>query len=233
MGDRDHYLEGQLPPPVLADETLAEPEGEKLPANYVDAPPPPKVKEKKTSEHHRLSLRDRLAQSTAQSAEHHQTIAAVIRKTRTPWGGSAPLSAKDVESLEKALAVVQKELRERERLLQDTLGKLDAREKEIRRMEELLAAREQVIAEAKKGPQGDTLSPQQAEALQRLSAEIDKREEELKAMQEMLNEREAFLDESENTLFEKMQAQQERETELDQREADLDHRAAHAKQDAA
>jgi len=211
--------EGALPPKL----------NDQLPPNYVPAPAPPSTASNASNAKKAISLRDRIHSRKAIVSESHNTIKDIVRKTRTPWGGEVPLGKDDISQLEKALAKVQRELQDREMLLEQALTKLDNREHDLKRMEDLLAAKEKVLAESSVKPTGETASPQQLQAMQRLKEEIDRRELELKEMQVAITERETFLEESENTLFDKMQSQQERETELDQREAELQAREAKLK----
>jgi len=58
-------------------------------------------------------------------------------------------------------------------------------------------------------------------ALEQFRAELERQEAALKEAKQAQRDREQFLDASETKLFEKVQAQQEKEIELEQREEDL------------
>ncbi len=92
--------------------------------------------------------------------------------------------------------------------------------------ESVVKAREKVEeASSQDASTGKTeLSADAQEALEKLKAELDSQEEAIKEAKAMFIEREEFLETSENTLFEKVMAQQERETELEQLSEDLDQR---------
>ena len=92
--------------------------------------------------------------------------------------------------------------------------------------ESVVKAREKVEeASSQDASTGKTeLSADAQEALERLKAELDSQKEAIKEAKAMFIEREEFLETSENTLFEKVMAQQERETELEQLSDDLDQR---------
>ena len=67
-----------------------------------------------------------------------------------------------------------------------------------------------------------TPAPQEnAEALEQLRAELERQETSVKEAKQAIRDREQFLDESETKLFEKVQAQQEKEIEQDQKSEDL------------
>ncbi len=93
--------------------------------------------------------------------------------------------------------------------------------------ESVVKAREKVEeASSQDSASGKTeMSAEAKEALEKLKTELEMEEAAIKESKEMLLEREEFLETSENTLFEKVMAQQERETELEQLAEELDQRA--------
>lgn len=173
----------------------------------------------------RRPLRDpfQVAETTA---ETQKAIEAIRSATRNPWSDTPPSgSASPLPELEKSLKQLAVKLEERERYLQDLEGRLADRERNFAEMETLLKARESLVEAGRtrkaKGPEDQQLTREEAEALQKLKAEVEKQQISLKEQREEMRAREMFLDESEAKLFEKVQQQQEKETELEQREDDL------------
>ena len=88
------------------------------------------------------------------------------------------------------------------------------RERELWEAEALFEARKQVSQSG--GMQGVSGGGASDEALAALKVTLEEQEKSLMAAKAALKDREEFLEASENKLFEKLQAQQEREIELEQ-----------------
>lgn len=124
---------------------------------------------------------------------------------------------------ERALRRLEISLADRERAVADAEARLAERTRDLAEMEALLHAREELIASSllrHPDPRG-IVTLREAEALNRLKAELDQQEAGLREARQAIRERETFLEESETRLFEKVQQQQEKEIELEQREEDL------------
>lgn len=118
--------------------------------------------------------------------------------------------------LESALA-------ERERAIGDAEARLMERTRDLDEMDALLRAREALLASTKLRHSGNrkVVTAREAEAIKNLKTELDKQEASVREAREALRAREKYLEECEARLFEKVQQQQEKETELEQREEDL------------
>jgi chromosome segregation ATPase len=81
--------------------------------------------------------------------------------------------------------------------------------------EALLDAREHVMDSAQNQASASELHALQTTALEKIQAQFDEREASMKAAEQALKEREVFIEQSENTIFEKGQKLQELETELE------------------
>lgn len=185
---------------------------------------PPKPQTEKPLVLPRRPLRDpfTVAETTA---ETQKAIEAIRSATRNPWPDSGGAGATGhLLDLEKSLKQLAVKLEERERFLQDLEARLTDRERNLAEMETLLKARESLVEAAKSKRPGDassSLSREEMQALEKLKAEVERQQLLLQQQREDLRAREAFLDESEAKLFEKVQQQQEKETELEQKEDDL------------
>jgi len=175
------------------------------------APPPEK----------NLSLRRLSLEPSAGSAEARRSINAIMASTRAPWGELRPLDSQQVAELQKALHQLELKLDERERAMEEIVARLAERERELAETEALLAAREKVIIAAGRTSVSPSLSKEEQSALEQLKAELVRQEASLKEQKAALKERDTFVQENEAKLFDKMQAQQEREVELEQKSDDL------------
>ncbi|MEZ5278759.1 MAG: hypothetical protein R3F07_20425 [Opitutaceae bacterium] len=115
---------------------------------------------------------------------------------------------------EHNLREMESRLVDRERLLADAESKMAERERELWEAEALFEARKQVSQSG--GGQGVSGGGTSDEALTALKVTLEEQEKSLMAAKAALKDREEFLEASENKLFEKLQAQQEREIELEQ-----------------
>lgn len=153
----------------------------------------------------------------------------VTRETMNPFAATPGAARLDAVTAEMAASLRQWEeaLTEREQKLQDTEARLVEYERELAEEEALLSAREQLLAVARQatGPVVEPgLSTAEKSALEAWQAELERQEAALREDKAALREREAFLEESENRLFDKVQAQQELETELEQQAEELTNR---------
>lgn len=155
-----------------------------------------------------LSLRSkRTIGVTAPPTEQHQAAA----------GGLPSAHPATLAQREHNLREMESRLVDRERMLADAESKLAEREREIWEAEALFEARKQVSQSQQEpvaaGSDGPIASD---EAMDALKATLEEQEQSLMQAKAALKEREEFLEASENKLFEKLQAQQEREIELEQ-----------------
>lgn len=167
-----------------------------------------------------MTLRRRLQPSEG-SAEARKSINAIMAATRAPWGELRALDSKQVSELEKALRQLEGKLDEREHAMEEILARLAERERALAETETLLAAREKVILAAGRTGGAPAISKEEQTALELLKEELERQAESLKEQKAALKERELFVQENEAKLFDKMQAQQEREVELEQKADDL------------
>jgi hypothetical protein len=175
-----------------------------------------------------LVLRRRLAgnrsplEVTEASAAARESIKNFVTSTRTPWGETKTINTDRVTELERALRKLETLLADREQVVLETEAKLAEKERELAEMEALLQARERLVAVARKqAPAQNVISKEEQAALEQLKLELERQEVALKEAKQAQHERDLFLEESEAKLFEKVQAQQEKETELEQKEEEL------------
>lgn len=175
-----------------------------------------------------LSLRRRPSQArdpfvvSEASAVARESIRAIVSASRPPFDETSPADLHRVVELQRTLRQLELSLAERERSLAENEARIADRERDIAETQALLEARERMQEAAREPDSGLAgVSPKEAEALIQLRAELDRQEASLKESREALREREEFVDASEARLFEKVQAQQEKEIELEQREEDL------------
>ena len=130
---------------------------------------------------------------------------------------------------ENTLFAIEEELRQREEILLErdaALGGLDQeyaaresvlieRELTLRETEALLDARAHMINSVQGQDAGVDFETLQAEALKQIQEQFDEREASLRGAESVIREREAFIEKSENTIFEKGQQLQEWEAELE------------------
>ncbi len=124
---------------------------------------------------------------------------------------------------------LNEELLEKERYLEKAMNTLGERENELARREvklqesraELEAAQEIDTDAVLKESGNGALSPDTAKMLK----DLEMRAQRLAEAEEAVQEREQFVEESENTLFDKGQSLQELETNLEQMQDDLNSRA--------
>lgn len=144
--------------------------------------------------------------------------------TMNPLAAPSGATQWDEVSAELAASLRQWEaaLLERECHLQDAEARVAERERELAEAAALWQARAhlQAVAMARPRPRS-ALTPEEHDALEVWRAELERQEATLREDKAALREREAYLEESENRLLDKVQAQQELETELEQRAEDL------------
>jgi len=116
---------------------------------------------------------------------------------------------------EHNLRETEARLLDRERLLGDADARMSERERELWEAEALFEARKDVC-QAKEETLDDGGNGASSGALDTLRVTLEEQEKSLLESKTALKEREEFLEASENKLFEKLQAQQEREIELEQ-----------------
>jgi paraquat-inducible protein B len=154
------------------------------------------------------------------SAAARESIRKIVSATRPAAGGRSHADDPRIAELERSLRQLELKLVERERIVQEKEARLNEHERELAEAEALLAAREQLVAASRKSTP-ISVSPEEKAALEALRAELERQEAALKDAQAALREREQFVEDSETRLFEKVQAEQEREIELDQREEEI------------
>jgi len=192
-------------------------------------PPPPRPRDPAAS----LSLPRRRAKAARPtfdaldaSAAARESINAIVAATSGSFGDDPYPGPTKLIELERTLRLLEQKLAERERVISEIETRLADRERDINEMEALLLAREQLMLASGKPARAEIeISPEEKIALERLREELERQGATLKEAKEAVRDRERFLDESEAKLFEKVQAQQEKENELEQREEDL--RARH------
>jgi len=151
------------------------------------------------------------------SAVRH-SVNELVAATRSPFG-SVPVPAKVVD-LEHALRELETNLNLRQRVITETESRLADRERDLAEAEALLLARERLVSASAK-PAAQPVSEEERVALIELRAELSRQEASIIEAKQFLRERELYLEEAETKLFEKVQAQQDTENELEQREEDL------------
>jgi hypothetical protein len=130
-----------------------------------------------------------------------------------------PLEPRDTAEREAAvgLQALEQVLNERERAVEERERRVSERERDLAEAEVLLRHHETLVQVARKAaPAKGKLSAQEEVAQAALKAELDRQEAVLRESREALREREKFIEDSETRLFEKVQDQQEKETELEQ-----------------
>lgn len=156
------------------------------------------------------------------SAAARESIRAIVSATRPRAGGVSDDELTRISELERTLRQLEHTLAERERVVADSEARLNDHERDLAEVEALLEIRERMLAASRHpGTGGDTISPEEREALEQVRAQLERQEISVRESRESLRERELFLDASEERLFEKVQSQQEKEIELEQREEDL------------
>lgn len=188
---------------------------EKTSPSFVDAPPPVKKI---------ISLRQRIQQPSEVQLRTQETIDRVMTKTAAPFESALTLQSKDLLELEASLSDFNNELVRRERDLNEKEIRLRERERTLWENEALLTAKDSILKmNAAAGSATGTGSPftDSAVALDNFREELKKQEDRLRREREELRQREAFVELSENTLFDKAQALEEREARIEQAEEDL------------
>jgi hypothetical protein len=126
---------------------------------------------------------------------------------------------------EHNLRETESRILDRERLLADAEARMSERERELWEAEALFEARKEVSQSNEvSSDNGNSDAP--SEAFDALKATLEEQEKSLLEAKSALKEREEFLEASENKLFEKLQAQQEREIELEQWAEELGYKEA-------
>jgi hypothetical protein len=191
----------------------------KVPA-YVDAPAPAKKI---------ISLRERIHQPSEVQLRTQETIDRVMTRTAAPFEQGLTLQSKDLLELEASLSDFHNELVRRERDLNEKEIRLRERERTLWENEALLTAKESILRmDAARGTSATIESPftDSALALDNFREELKRQEDKLRRDREQLREREAFIELSENTLFDKAQALEERAAQVEQAEEDLRNQTA-------
>jgi hypothetical protein len=175
------------------------------------------------AQHGAAGLRDAtIAEARRQIAE----ILALIQAAEEQEKPGAIINAQN-EEMARSLAQLELTLLEREQLAEEREFRVAERERDLAEAEALVQYREALLNASKKTPPARPgLSEEERFALVNLKAELDRQEELLREAREALREREKFVEESECRLFEKVQDQQEKETELEQLEEELNSREA-------
>lgn len=164
----------------------------------------------------------------ADALEVRQQIAQVLALIRAS-DLLEPPQAVDAQSEELGRSLQQLELKlaERERLVEEREFRVAERERDLAEAEVLVQHRETLLIASRKTRVARTeLSDEERTALANLKRELDRQECLLREGREELRQREKFVEDSEGRLFEKVQQQQEKETELEQREEELKLREA-------
>jgi len=154
------------------------------------------------------------------AAAARDSIRAIVDATRTSFDPGAPGQEARTTDLARSLQRLELRLAEREWAIEEGELRLAERERDLAELEALAAARAKLVAAARRTPRSPVSADEQA-ALLRLRAELERQEAALEESRTSIRERERFLDESEERLFAKVQAQQEKEIELEQREEEL------------
>jgi hypothetical protein len=165
----------------------------------------------------------------ASIAEARRQIAEVLALIKAAEEQDKPGSIINAQNEEMARSLQQLEctLAEREYEVETRELRVAERERDLAEMEALLQHREALLSAIKKTPSARTgLSEEERFALKSLKDELDRQEAQILQSREALREREKFIEESECRLFEKVQEQQEKETELEQLEEELKLREA-------
>lgn len=166
----------------------------------------------------RVSLLQRAHEASQASAETRRSIDAIISQSRSPWG-EAPqaMSVDKVQELEKMLRSLEGKLAERDITIAEAVYRLAERERELAEMEALHEARERVARTMPQPAQTEGPSSlEQSDAFQKLKEELDRQEQSIREQRVAMQEQVEFMEQSEAALFDKMQKQQEKETELEQ-----------------
>lgn len=168
----------------------------------------------------RPSTRPPFADAAAAVTRH--SINNIMEATRATLQAAPGVPAPQLAELERSLRQLELSLNERQRLVIEAESRLIDRERDLAEAEALLVAREKlaVVSRRDADSSGPVSAAKQA-ALELLRTTLETQETSLKEAKHALREREMFLDESEAKLFAKVQAQQEKESELEQREEDL------------
>ena len=124
------------------------------------------------------------------------------------------------EEGEKIVVTLESKLQETERRAKELEHILAERNRDLAEIEALLKARSANHGHADKRP----LSFEEKIRLERLRSELERKEIAVQEQKKLLEERERFLTENEEKLFNKMQEQQERETQLEQIAEELSER---------
>lgn len=160
----------------------------------------------------------------ANAQEARRQIAQILALIRAAEGVETPSAIVDAQNEEMARSLQQLELKlaEREREAEEREFRLAERERDLAEAEALLQHREALLTASKKVPATPIeLSAEERTALLNLKAELERQEALLLENRENLRERERFIEESECRLFDKVQQQQEKESELEQLEEEL------------
>ncbi|MET0263287.1 MAG: hypothetical protein ABW223_10345 [Rariglobus sp.] len=157
----------------------------------------------------------------AASLEVRRQISQVLALIRAAEELEPPMPAVDpqTEELAKSLQQLELKLGERERAVEEREFRIADRERDQAEAEVLLQHHEALIAAARRMPVvRPVVSEEERTALANLKRELDRQDALLREGREALREREKFVEECENRLCQKVQQQQEKETELEQRE---------------
>mgnify|MGYP001549680044 CR=1 FL=1 len=155
------------------------------------------------------------------SVAARRSIKEFVSATRSPFGTPRRLENSQIAELEHSLRNLELKLAERERLIAETENRLAESARQLYEFEALLSAREKLLAVSRQTVAPAPISAEEKAALEQLRTEIERQQTSIDEARRTIREREQFLDESENTLFSKVQSQQENDIQLDQRDDDL------------
>jgi hypothetical protein len=186
--------------------------------------PPPKFPVRRSAPVLALPRR-RISSSRPPFAENAAAVArdsinTIMEVTRATFQAAPGVPSQQAAELERSLRHLELSLNERQRLVTEAEARLIDRERDLAEAEALLIAREKLVSASRRDA-STSVSPAEKAALEQLRVTLEQQEATLKEAKHALREREMFLDESEAKLFTKVQAQQEKESELEQREEDL------------
>lgn len=150
-----------------------------------------------------------------------KSIKTIVSATRSPFGIPRQLENSQIAELERSLRNLELKLADREHMIAETEKRLLEHERQLYELEALLLAREKLLAASRRQIVPAPISAEEKSALENLRLELERQQLSILESHRAIREREQFLDESENTLFEKLQGQQEKDIQLDQRVDDL------------
>jgi len=184
--------------------------------------PPPKRRPAR-----RLSLHTSANRTPFDSSQAQQQIDHFVKSARPADGNKAnPAYEFNFGVLEKSLRELEQSLFEREEAVAAREADMTEQERTLWESEALLHAREELVRARERTrsvrPHVETaVNPEEREALERLGEEVARQQASLEREKAELKAREQFVEDSENTLFEKTMQQQEEESRLEQMAEDI------------